>query len=196
MKPVYRNLIILCLFFSMVACLWRIGNMKAYANLTTIKDNQQFLHSYIDSSPLLSGWLYALIFFILTLSALPVTLVMITIGGFLFGTILASVYALVALLASSLCVFKLSKKMFGHYIQEKYSHELKKFNNNFKQYGFYYLILVRTIPVIPFFVINLVAGFTHIDTKTFVLSTAVGALPTILLCSYLGSQCSSLIVNW
>ena len=36
--------------------------------------------------------------------------------------------------------------MFGYYVQEKYSHELKKFNNNFKKYGFYYLILVRAIP--------------------------------------------------
>jgi len=95
-------------------------------------------------------------------------------SGFLFGTILASVYALVALLASSFCVFKLSKKMFGHYIQERYSHELKKFNDNFKKYGFYYLLVVRALPVIPFFIVNLAAGFTHVSTKTFIITTAIG----------------------
>ncbi len=196
MKPVYRNLIFLCLFFILVACLWHFGNLKAYANLTTIKDNQQFLLWHTTRSPLFSGALYTLIFFILAISALPITLVMITIGGFLFGTITGSLYTLIALTASSICVFKLSKKMFGYYVQEKYSHELKKFNNNFKKYGFYYLILVRAIPVIPFFIVNLAAGFTHINTKTFILSTIVGALPTILFCSYLGSQFASLIVNW
>jgi len=180
----------------MVACLWHIGNIKAYANLTTIKDNQQFLHSYIKGSPLLSGGLYILTFFILALSALPVTLVMITIGGFLFGTMLGSLYALIALLAGSLSVFKLSKKLFGYYVQEKYSHELKKFNDNFKKYGFYYLLIVRALPVIPFFIVNLAAGFTHVPTRTFIVTTAIGALPTVLFCSYLGSQCASLIVNW
>lgn len=87
MKPVYRNLILLCLFFCLVACLWHFGDLKAYVNLTTIKDNQQFLHAYINNNPLLSGMIYTLTFFILTLSALPVTLVMITIGGFLLGAL-------------------------------------------------------------------------------------------------------------
>ncbi len=196
MKPVYRNLILLCLFFCLVACLWHFGDLKAYVNLTTIKDNQQFLHAYINNNPLLSGMIYTLTFFILTLSALPVTLVMITIGGFLFGSIIGSIYAFIAIIATSLCIFKLSKKLFGHYLQEKYSHELTKFNDNFKRYGFYYLIIVRALPVIPFFIVNLTAGFTHVPTKTFIITTAIGALPTILFCSYLGSQCASLIVNW
>jgi uncharacterized membrane protein YdjX (TVP38/TMEM64 family) len=179
----------------LVACIWHFGNLKTYANLATIKDNQQFLLSHINSRPLLSGILYIVIFFILTVSALPVTIIMITIGGFLFGTALGSLYTLIALATSSICVFKLSRKMFGNYLQEKYSHELKKFNNNFKEYGFYYLIFVRTIPVIPFFIVNAAAGFTHISTQNFLLSTVFGAIPIILLFSYLGSQCSSLIVN-
>lgn len=195
MKQVYRNLIILCLFFSIVAWLWHVGNLKAYVNLTTIKDNQLFLHSHINNSPIFSGCIFMLIFFILTLSALPVTLIMITIRGFLFGAISASIYALVALLASSLCVFKLSEKFFGHYIQEKYAHELKKFNDNFKKYGFYYLILARAIPIIPFFIVNLASGFTQVTTKIFLITTAIGSLPTILIFSYLGSQCAALIVN-
>jgi uncharacterized membrane protein YdjX (TVP38/TMEM64 family) len=180
----------------LVACVWHFGNLRSYANLATIKDNQRFLLSYIHDNPLASSVLYILIFFLLTLTALPVTLVMITIGGFLFGPFLGSLYTLVALLASGVSIFKLSKKMFGYHVQEKYSRQLKRFNDNFKKYGFYYLILVRTLPLIPFFIINMAAGLTHIPTRAFVLSTAIGALPMVVFCSYLGSQCAALIVNW
>ena len=196
MKPVYRNLIFLCLFLIMVATAWHFGNMQHYISLQTIKDNQQFLLSHIHDKPLLAGVIYIGTFFTLTLSALPVTLIMIVIGGFLFGTVMATLYAQCVLLASSICIFKLSKKMFGRYTQEKYSYQLKKFNDNFNTYGFYYLILLRTMPVIPFFMVNLAAGFTHIDTKKFIAATVIGTIPMVLICSYLGSQCASLVVNW
>ncbi len=196
MKQVYRNLIFLCLFFSLAASIWYFGNLRSYLNLATIKNHQQLLLTHIHHHPFLSGACYIFIFFVLTLSALPVTLVMATIGGFLFGTFFATVYSLSAILASSICIFKLSKKMFGNYVQEKYSKDLHLFNNYFEKYGLYYLILVKTIPVIPFFMVNLAAGFTHINTKKFIVATIIGALPIIGICSYLGSQCASLVVNW
>ncbi|MBY0110031.1 MAG: VTT domain-containing protein [Candidatus Babeliaceae bacterium] len=196
MKQVYRNLIFLCLFFFLVACLWHFCNLKVYLDLTMIKNNQHFLVAQIHNRPLFYGGLYIFIFFILTLSALPVTLTMATMGGFLFGSFAATIYSLSAILASSICAFKLSKKMFGNYVQEKYSQELYVFNMNFKKYGFYYLMLVRIVPIIPFFMVNLAAGLTHIDTKKFIVATILGALPIIGICSYLGSQCASLVVNW
>ena len=195
MKPVYRNLIILCLFFCAVAYLWHVGNLKAYVNLATIKDNQQFLTTHVQNKPLFCGVLYIVTFFILALTGLPVTLIMIITGGFLFGPFMGSFYSLIAVITSAVTLFIVSKKMFGHYIQKKYSQELKTFNKNFTTYGFYYLIIVRMLPIVPFFIVNSAAGFTNIDTKTFVLSTLLGALPMILFCSYLGSQFASFVVN-
>ncbi len=182
-------------FFCAVACLWHVGNLKAYLNLATIKDNQQFLTYHIHNHPLSSGFLYIAVFFMLALTGLPVTLVMIISGGFLFGPLMGSLYSLIAIITSAVTLFRVSKKMFGLYVQKKYSQELRKFNHNFNTYGFYYLLLVRMLPVIPFFIVNSAAGFTNVDTKTFVLSTILGSLPTILFCSYLGSQFAYLVVN-
>ncbi len=196
MEPVYRNIIFLCLFFLTVGCVWHVGSLSSYVNLLTIKNNQQFLQNYIEHRPILSASLYMLITFMLTLLAFPVTLVMVTIGGFLFGTFLASMYSFCALLASSVCIFKFSKSIFGSYIQETYAHKLRNFNKNFHTYGVYYLILIRALPVMPFFAINFAAGLMHVPLKTFIVSMALGALPTIIFCSYLGSQCASIVVNW
>lgn len=196
MKSVYRNIIILAVFFILIVCIWHITNVKHYINLQTIKDNQQLLLMFIHKRPIFSGIMYSIIFFIVTLTALPATLALLTIGGFLFGTLAGSLYALAAMLASSVTIFTLSKRMFGDYVQHKYAHELTRFNNNFKHYGFYYLIIVRAIPIIPFFIVNAAAGFTRMGTTTFIVSTLIGMLPTIISCCYLGSQCANFIVNW
>jgi uncharacterized membrane protein YdjX (TVP38/TMEM64 family) len=178
-----------------IASLWYFGNLRAYLRIETLQQHQEFICTTINHYPISSALLYILTFYVLTISALPTTLAMITIGGFLFGWQLGSSYALIAMLMSSMTVFIASQKMFGVYFQRKYHHELKKFNQLMDHYGFYYLLFIRTIPLIPFFIINICAGLTQIDKKTFIITTAIGALPTVLICSYLGSQCASLVVN-
>jgi uncharacterized membrane protein YdjX (TVP38/TMEM64 family) len=46
--------------------------------------------------------------------------------------------------------------------------------------GWLAVALVRVIPIAPFTVVNLVAGSTHISTRSFLLGTAVGMGPGIL----------------
>lgn len=195
MKPVYRNIIFLFLFFTSVTAVWHFGNLRYYINLETIQRHQVWLTHIIEHHPIRSGLAFSTIFYLFTISALPVTIILTTIGGFLFGPILGSCYIVVAGLLSSLTVFTTSKRMFGRYFQEKYSTQLEKFNQSLDNYGFYYLLVIRIIPFIPFFVINICAGLTKIDTKIFIITTVLGSLPAIIIFTLLGSQCASLIVN-
>lgn len=195
MKPVYRNLIFLCLFFITIATIWYFGNLKTYIQISTLYGHRAFICSWIAEYPVISALIYITTFFLLTLLALPVTLAMITIGGFLFNWPLGSCYSLIAMLASSICIFTASQKMFGIYLQEKYHNELKKFNILIENYGFYYLFFIRLFPFVPFFIVNVCAGLININHKIFLITTLIGCIPCVVICSYLGSQCASLIVN-
>ncbi len=195
MKPVYRNLIFLCFFFLAMSTIWYFGNLRAYINLTTIQQHRVFLFDYIHHFPFFSALLYIAIFFALTVSGLPITLIVTTIGGFLFGSTIAIFYTLIAKIASSVTVFYATKNMFGIHLQRKYAADLQKFNLSFERHGFFYLIFIRLIPLIPFFIVNVAAGLTRINLRIFITSTFLGILPSAIICSYLGSQCAALIVN-
>ncbi len=195
MKQVYRNIIFLCLFFLVMGTLWYFGNIKLYLQISTLSEHRAFICSWIAQYPVISALVYISTFFLLTVLALPVTLALITIGGFLFNWPLGSCYSLVAMLASSVCIFTASQKMFGVYLQEKYNNELKIFNALMNHYGFYYLLFIRLFPFIPFFMVNICAGLTRINSKVFLITTLIGCIPCVVICSYLGSQCASLIVN-
>ena len=161
-----------------------------------IREHQEFLQTLIKNYPFLTAFFYITFFFLSTLSALPITLALVAIGGFLFGPFAGSIYALIATMCSSIATFSAIRKMFGVHLQKKYHTPLKKFNRAFSKYGFYYLVAVRTIPVVPFFIVNVGAGLTQISIKKFIIATLIGELPIIIICAYLGSQCGSFIVNW
>jgi len=54
-------------------------------------------------------------------------------------------------------------------------------DQGFEREGWYYLLLLRLTPVIPFFVINIVMGLTRIGSWTFFWVTFVGMLPVTLV---------------
>jgi len=49
------------------------------------------------------------------------------------------------------------------------------------QYGFYGLLLMRMLPVVPFFVLNLSAGIFKFDRREYLIASAIGIIPAVSL---------------
>ncbi|RPJ40627.1 MAG: DedA family protein, partial [Deltaproteobacteria bacterium] len=64
-------------------------------------------------------------------------------------------------------------------------------NRQMKRYGHNYLLFLRVIPVIPFCVVNYLAGVTKIPLKIFILATSLGVLPGSLFLTYAGKHLST-----
>jgi uncharacterized membrane protein YdjX (TVP38/TMEM64 family) len=54
--------------------------------------------------------------------------------------------------------------------------------------AFSYLLTLRLIPILPFFLINLLAGVTRVRLATFVVTTSLGIIPAGLVYAYAGRQ--------
>ena len=120
---------------------------------------------------------------------LQVALVLTLAGGFLFGVVWGAVYLMVGLtLGTSLSAFLIARYLAGTWIHSRYEGHLKKFNREVAHYGSSYLLMLRIIPVLPFFAVNFLAGTTKMSVKRFILTTAVGLLPGSVVYTYAGKQ--------
>ena len=63
-----------------------------------------------------------------------------------------------------------------------------KINSGILNEGTFYLFALRLLPAIPFFVINLVMGLTHMRTVTFFWVSQLGMLPATLVYVNAGSE--------
>jgi uncharacterized membrane protein YdjX (TVP38/TMEM64 family) len=53
--------------------------------------------------------------------------------------------------------------------------------------AFSYLLVLRLVPAIPFWLVNIAAGFVRIRLRTYVIATVVGIIPATFIYSSIGA---------
>jgi uncharacterized membrane protein YdjX (TVP38/TMEM64 family) len=118
----------------------------------------------------------------------PAAAVLTFLARFLFGTILGAIYVDTASTTGVVIAFVVSRNFAGKWIQRRWIEQLRSFNRAISKYGSEYLLGIRMIPVIPYFLVNASAGLTKVSLMTFVWVTALGSIPGILIYCYVGQQ--------
>ncbi|MEM1068012.1 MAG: TVP38/TMEM64 family protein [Planctomycetota bacterium] len=108
--------------------------------------------------------------------------------GFAPGVILISF----ASTTGATVAFLTSRFFFRDSVQSKFGDRLVTFNRHLEEEGAFYLFTLRLIPLVPFFVINLVMGLTPIRTTKFWWVSQIGMLPGTAVYVYAGSRVPSL----
>ncbi|MGI9457078.1 MAG: TVP38/TMEM64 family protein, partial [Aeoliella sp.] len=107
--------------------------------------------------------------------------------GWLFDWWQAVVLVSFASTTGATLAFLLSRYLFRDSIQKKFGDRLTKFNEALGREGAFYLFTLRLVPLVPFFVINVVMGLTPVKAQTFWWVSQLGMLPGTLLYTYVGN---------
>lgn len=164
-----------------------------YLTFESLKENHAFLETTIQNHPFWYGVLAVLFLITVTAFSLPVTTMVCLAIGYLFPFPISTFMVIFSLSCGGSLLF-LSVKMgitdnfFCYY--EKYIH---KFESGMERYGQLYLIMVRFIPVIPFWMVNIICGLIDVSTKRFIWTTIIGIIPGSAIYTYAGNSLELLI---
>jgi uncharacterized membrane protein YdjX (TVP38/TMEM64 family) len=92
----------------------------------------------------------------------------------------------------STLAFLLSRYLFRRAVRERFGERLQRTDAALAREGVFYLFTLRLLPVVPFFVVNLVMGLTPLRTRTFWWVSQLGMLPGSAIYTYAGSTIPSL----
>lgn len=186
MNLTIKRFFFILLFLSAAVLVWLSGLHK-HITLENIQQNRELLLMYIEQNYIFSVLIFLGIY-ITTAFFVPGTLALTVASGFFFGFVTGAFYSLVGACLGATAAFLTSRHLIGSWIQKKFSSELETFNKELSRHGYNYLLVFRIVPVLPFFMVNYLAGITHVSKWTFLWSTAVGMLPGALICAYAGQQ--------
>lgn len=119
---------------------------------------------------------------------LPIAALMAVVAGALFGFWKGVPIASFAAALAATLAFLLSRFILHDTIQRHFGERLTAVNAGIAKDGAFYLFSMRLVPVIPFFMINLVMGLSPIKTRTFYWVTQLGMLAGILVYVNAGTQ--------
>ncbi len=163
-----------------------------YMNVAALKENKALLHQFVSSHYFKSVCCYIVVYIMAGACSFPfVSLITIT-GGALFGTALGAVYTNIGATFGAVVAFIAYRYLFGDWIRRRYGYRLITFNQEIEKNGAWYLVMMRLIALIPFFVANILASLSPISLNTFIWTTSLGVIPSSLVYSFAGQQLDSI----
>lgn len=167
-------------------------DLKQYVSLDVLKANRDRLLAFTDANYTVAVLAYILLYMLQTAFSLPGATIFTLAGGFLFGVVLGTLYVNIAATAGATLAFLAARYLLRDWVERKFGHRLGSIQEGVAKNGFSYLLTLRLIPLVPFFLINLVAGLTRISVGTFIAATALGIIPASFVFANAGRQLGSI----
>jgi len=141
-----------------------------------------------DQSPVRTAAVFFFIYFAGTSCSLPVSGVLSVVSGIIFGPVTGFLISLLAgSLGGTIALFS-TRFLFHDLVKRRFSVHIDVINKGIEKEGAFYLFGLRMVPVIPFWLLNLLVGMTSMRASVFFVATLCGMIPITLILVYTGSQ--------
>lgn len=161
--------------------------LNRYATLDTLRDNREALSQWVAAHKALAILIYIAAYALMVAFSLPGALVATLTGGFLFGTVLGGTATVVAATIGATILFIAAKTAFGDLLRAKAGPAIKRMEEGFRENAFSYLLVLRLVPLFPFFLVNLAPAFLGVTLPVFVGATFLGIIPGTFVFASLGN---------
>ena len=118
-----------------------------------------------------------LIYIVAVALSVPIATPLSVLAGFLFGTAFGTVLVVFSATAGATAIFILARYLFRDFFSAKAERFMATVKLESTKNGFRDILIARLIPAVPFSVINIVAGLTHVRLRDYVLATVLGIVP-------------------
>jgi len=155
----------------------KLLGLDAYISFDQLQENRAALLDWVARWGALAVIAYALVYIAVVAFSLPGGAVMTIAGGFLFGQILGAAYVVVSATIGATLVFLAAKTSLGDQLAAKAGPWLARMRAGFNENAMSYMLFLRLVPVVPFFIANLAPAFLGVPLRTYVAATFFGIIP-------------------
>jgi len=180
----------LALLTGLAAAAWSLG-LKDYLTFEALRENRALLLQLVEDQAVLAVIVFILAYAVSTAVSLPGGAFLSVIGGFLFGTAFGGLWTLIGATIGATAIFLVAKTALGDILRARAGPFFNRMEAGFRENAFSYLLVLRLIPLFPFFVVNLVPAFLGVPLRTYVVATFVGIIPGTFVFASVGAGLGS-----
>lgn len=186
--PSSRGRIALLLLLAAAVGAFFSFDLDRFLSLEAVKANRDSLLVFTDTHYVTAVSLFVAGYCLLVAVSLPGAVFLTLAGGFLFGSLLGTVYVNLGATSGATLAFLAARYLLRDWVEARFGARLGAIQDGFSKNAFSYLITLRLIPLFPFFLVNLVSGLTRVRLATYVVATAIGIIPGSFVYAYAGRQ--------
>ncbi|MEN3292845.1 MAG: phospholipase, partial [Burkholderiales bacterium] len=177
-RPLPRRLIglgMLAVVLALLAVAWRWTPLRESVNLASLVafarglDSLPFTPIAVVASYVIGGLLMV-----------PVML-LIAVTGIVFGPLYGFIYAIAGALLSSAVSYGIGHRLGRETLRKLLGPRINGLSRRIGRRGILAMVIIRSLPVAPFTIVNIVAGASHIRFRDYLIGTLLGMLPGITI---------------
>ena len=175
-----RQWLILLTVVALAAAFW-FFDLGHWLRLEALKARQTELLALYDARPLTVIAVYMAVYVTVTALSLPGAVILTLAGGALFGLWTGLVVVSLASTAGATLAFLAARYLLRDSVTRRFGARLDEVHRGMDRNGAFYLFTLRLVPLVPFFVINLVMGLTKMPARRYAWVSQLGMLPGTLV---------------
>lgn len=164
--------------------------LRRYISFDLLAENRADLIAFRDDHYLASVAGFVLAYALIVAFSLPGATLMTLTGGFLFGLFPGVAFNVIAATLGAIAIFTAARSGFGAALSQRIEGgggAAARLQAALRDNEWSMLFIMRLVPVVPFFLANLIPAFTGTKLSRFAISTFLGIIPGALVFTSVGS---------
>lgn len=161
--------------------------LHRFIGIEHLKAHRDTLTAWVAAEPAMSAAVFMALYALAVALSVPGGALLTVTGGFLFGLALGTVYSLIGATIGAMAVFLACRTAVGDVLRKKAGPFLARMEAGFRENALSYLLVLRLVPLFPFWLVNLVPAFLGVSLRSFVIGTFFGIIPGTLVFTSVGS---------
>jgi uncharacterized membrane protein YdjX (TVP38/TMEM64 family) len=182
-------LLLVLLGGGVVAWVW-IGPQVSWA---TLARHQDALRHFVAAHPLVAPLLYLLAYVLTAALMQPQAVLLTVLGGLLFGPVFGAALTVVGATSGASILLVVARSALGDVLTQRGGRVVAAARAELQQDGFAILLVLRLVPLFPFWAINLAAAVAGMRLAVFLPATALGIAPACFIYSSIGAGLGDLL---
>lgn len=164
-----------------------VSGAHEYLSFEALSRHRADLRAFAADHAAWAVVIYMLAYVVVIALSLPGGVWLTLAGGFVFGGALAGVYTVVAATLGATVIFLAARYAFADLFRARAGSSLAKMEAGFRENAFNYLMVLRLVPLFPFWLVNLVPALLDVKLRTYVTATGLGIIPGTFVYAYVGA---------
>lgn len=168
-------------------------DLDRFVTLDALKTHREALQEWVDSQGVVAWLIYAAIYMAAVAFSIPGGAVLTITGGFMFGPFVATAVVVIGATLGATLLFLAARYAFADYLRQKAGGAMRRMEAGFNENPLSYMLVLRLVPLFPFWLVNLVPAFLGVKLSTYFLSTLVGIIPGTFVYALVGDGAGAVL---
>jgi len=187
LPPLYTRLLLGATLVLAIGLFFAL-DLGRFLTLEALQGRREALVDYRDARPLLVGGVFFVVYVVATALSVPGAVILTLAAGAVFGLWWGTLLVSFASTLGATGAMLVARYLLRELIATRYGERLRAIDSGVARDGAFYLFTLRLVPVVPFFLINLLMGLTAMPARTFAWVSQLGMLAGTLVYVNAGTQ--------